>query len=177
MQIKSTHYLPIPGFCQQLLNSYFPTNFSPELQKYNSEQIGFDWKLRILWIWSCPVSTKELFLKIAVPEKQTKSLKSTCEVVSFYYIFKLYTLNLLRTIFSQAFLKDFAKITCDFPLYGIVKNLIIYFAEAFRYFSHYQFTTLIPFSYQAFGAAFFYEYFPVVVSVNTCLKVTPRNLT
>ena len=130
MHIKSTHYLPIPGFCQKLLNSYFPTNFSPELQKYNSDQIGFDWKLRMLWIWSCPVSTKELFLKIAVPKRQTKFLKSTCEVVSFYYICKLYTLNLLRTIFSQAFLKDFAKITCDFPLYGIVKNLIIYFAEA-----------------------------------------------
>ena len=43
----------------------------------------------MLWIWSCPVSTKELFLKIAVPKRQTKSLKSNCEVVSFYYICKL----------------------------------------------------------------------------------------
>ena len=101
----------------------------------------------MLWIWSCPVSTKELFLKIAVPKRQTKSLKSACEVVNFYYVCKLYA--------SQAFLKDLAKITCDFFLYGIVSNLIIYFAEAFRYFSHYQFTTLLPFSYQVFGADFF----------------------
>ena len=28
----------------------------------------------MLWIWSCPVSTKELFLKIAVPKRQTKFL-------------------------------------------------------------------------------------------------------
>ena len=109
--------------------------FSLELQKYNY----FDWKSRMLWIWSCPTSTKELFLKVAIPKRRTKSLKIICEVVSFYYICKLYTWNLLRTIFSQAFLKDFAKITCDFPLHGIGKNLINYFAEALQYFSHYQF--------------------------------------
>ena len=42
-------------------------------------------------IWFYHVSTKVLFLKIAVPKKQAKSLKSTCEVVSFCYICKLYT--------------------------------------------------------------------------------------
>ena len=82
----------------------------------------------MLWIWSCPVITKELLLKIAVPKRQTKSLKGNCEVVSFYYICKLYSWKLLRTIFSQAFLKDFAKAFlkdfADFPLYGIVKNLL-----------------------------------------------------
>ena len=40
-----------------------------------------------------------------------------------------------KQFFSQAFLKDFAKAClkyfADFPLYGIVKNPIIYFAEAF----------------------------------------------
>ena len=96
--------------------------FSLELQKYNY----FDWNSRMLWIWSCPTSTKELFLKVAIPKRRTKSLKIICEVVSFYYICKLYTWNFLRTIFSQAFLKDFAKITCDFPLHGIGKNLIKY---------------------------------------------------
>ena len=100
-------------------------------------------------IWSCPVSTKELFLKIAVTKRQTKSLKSNCEVVGFYYICKLYTWHLLGIIFLQAFFEDvakgFLKDFADFPLYGIVKNLIIYFAEAFRYFSYYQFTTLFPF--------------------------------
>ena len=43
--------------------------------------------------------------------------------------------------FVEAFLKDFA----DFPLLEIVKNLIIYFVEAFGWFSHYQFFTLHPF--------------------------------
>ena len=81
-------------------------------------------------------------------------MKSTCEVVGFYYIYKLYTRNLLKTIFSQAFLKDFAKITCDFALYGIVRK-IIYFVGAFRYFSYYEFTTLHPYSYQVFGTPFF----------------------
>ena len=56
-------------------------------------------------------------------------------VVSFYYICNLYTWNLLKTILSQAFLKGFAKISCDVNLYGTVKNLIIYFAETFRCFS------------------------------------------
>ena len=133
----------------------------------------------MLWLLSFPVDTKELFLKKAVPKRQTKYLKSNCEVVSFYYICKLYIWNLLKTIFSQAFLKNFAKAFlkdfANFPLYGIVKNLIIYFAEAFWYFSHYQFTTLLPF-YQNFGSASFKEHLPVVVSANTCLKVTPKNL-
>ena len=140
------------------------------------EQIGFDWKSRMLWKWSFPLSTKELFHKITVPKRQTKSLKTTSEAVSFYYICKLYTWDLLKAIFSQAFLKDFAKTTCNFALYEIIKNLIIYFAEAFRYFSHCKFTTLLPFSYQVFGVAFFYEHLPLVVSANTCLKVIPKKI-
>ena len=117
--------------------------------KLNCKQVDFDWKSRMLWIWFCPISTRELLLKIAVPKRQTKSMKSNCKVVSFYYVCKLYTWNWLRTNFSQALHKDFAKAFlkdfADFPLYGIVKNLIIYFEEAFWYFSHYQFTTLLPF--------------------------------
>ena len=77
----------------------------------------------MLWIWFCPVTSKELFLKIAAPKRQAKSLKTTCEVVSFYYICKLYTWNLLKTILPQAFFKGFAKITCDVNLYGTVRNL------------------------------------------------------
>ena len=125
----------------------------------------------MLWVWSCPINLKDLFHKIAVSERQAKSLKSNCEVVSFYYICKWYTWNLLRTNFSQAFLTDFAKAFfkdfADFPLYGIVKNLMIYFP-------HYQFTTLLPFFYQNFGSDFFKEHLTVVVSANTCLKVTPK---
>ena len=84
--------------------------------------------------------------------------------------------------FSQAFLKDFAKAFlkdfADFPLYEIVKNLIIYFAESFQYFSHYQFATLHSPSFfnQNFGSASFKAHLPVAVSANTCLKVTRKNL-
>ena len=60
-----------------------------------------------------------------------KSLKTTSEAVSFYYISKLYTWNLLKTILLQAYLKGFAKIACDVKLYGTVINLIIYFVEHF----------------------------------------------
>ena len=133
----------------------------------------------MLWIWSCPVSTKELFLKIAVTKRQTKSLKSNCELVSFYSVSKLYTWNLLETSFPQAFLKDSAKAFLkdfpDFLLCGIVKNLIIYFTESFWYFSHYRFATILLF-YHNFISASFKKYLPVVVSASTCLKVTPKNL-
>ena len=100
----------------------------------------------MLWIWSCPAITKELLHKITAPKRQKKSLKTTCEVVSFYYIHKLYTWNLLKTIPSQTFLKGFAKIACDVNLYGTVKNLMIYFSDTFRCFSHDQFITLLLFS-------------------------------
>ena len=99
----------------------------------------------MLWIWFCRVTTEEMFLKIAASKKQEKSLKTTCEVGSFYCISKLYTWNLLKTIFSRAFLKDFAKIGCDVNLYGTVRNLIIYFAETFRCFFNDQFITLLLF--------------------------------
>ena len=59
------------------------------LSRTNWEQKGLDWKSRMLWILSCPVSTKESFLTIAVPKRQTKSLKSKYEVVSSYYICEL----------------------------------------------------------------------------------------
>ena len=78
---------------------------------------------RMLWIWFCPVITKELFLQMSVNNRQTKSSKTTCEVVSFYYIYKLYKWKLSQTILSPAFLKGFAKITCNVLLYRIVKNL------------------------------------------------------
>ena len=99
-----------------------------------------------------PCTQEELFLKIAVPKWNTKSLKSTCEVLSFSFISKLKFIK--EKIFLQVFLKDFARITRDLSLYGIVNNLIIYFAKAFRYFSHYKFTTLLLFSYHVFRAAF-----------------------
>ena len=129
----------------------------------------------MLWIWFCRVTTEELFLKIAASKKQEKSLKTTCKVGSFYCICKLYTCNLLKTIFSRAFLKDFAKIGCDVNLYGTVRNLITYFAETFRCFSH-DHLLLFSFFLSNFWTAFFKENLPMVVSANTCLKiVSPKN--
>ena len=102
----------------------------------------------MLWIWFCPVTTKELFLKIVAPKRQVNSLKTTCVVVSFYYIFKLYTWNLWKTILSQECLKGFAKIAYDVKLYGTVRNLIINFAETFLclLLLFYKFITLLLFS-------------------------------
>ena len=130
MQLKSTKYLSHPGLVKCF---WAATSLQTSLYNYKSliklVTIGFDSISLMLWIWSCQVSTKELLFKIAVPKWQTKFLKSNCEVVSFYYICKLYNWNALQTIFSQAFLKDFAKVFlngfADFLLYGIVKNLII----------------------------------------------------
>ena len=79
----------------------------------------------MLKIWSCPVTTKELFLKIPAPKRQRKSLKTTCEGVSFYYISKMYNCNLFKKTISQALLNGFGKIAYDVNLYGTVKNLII----------------------------------------------------
>ena len=70
-------YLPLPRLCQKLSSRTTPIYL-------NWEQIVFELKSRILWIWSCPVTTKELFLEIAAPKRQVKFLKITCEVVSFY---------------------------------------------------------------------------------------------
>ena len=86
----------------------------------------------MLWVWLFPVTTKKLFFKITAPKRQVNFLKTTCEVVSLYYICKLYNWNLWKAILSQAFLKGFARIPCDVKLYGTVRNLIIYFAETFR---------------------------------------------
>ena len=88
----------------------------------------------MLWIWFCTLTTKELFIKIAAPKRQAKSLKTTCEAVSFYYIYKLDTWNVWKKILLKAFLKGFAKIACVIKLYRTVRNLIIYFAETFRFF-------------------------------------------
>ena len=104
----------------------------------------------MLWMWSCPITRKELFLKIPAPKRQIKSLKTTCDVVRFYYICKLYTWNLLKTILSQAFFKGFAKIACDVNWYGTLKNLIIYFTEISRCFSHDQFIISRCFSHDQF---------------------------
>ena len=134
----------------------------------------------MLWIWSSPVSTKELFIKITVPKRQIKSLKRNYEVVTFYYICKLHTWNLLYTIFSQAFLNDFAeaflKDFTDFPLiWNSRKSNNLRSQKLFDIFLIINLPLFFLFN-RNFGSAFFKDHLPVVVSTNTCLKVTPKNL-
>ena len=100
-----------------------------------------------------PVSKRELFFKIAVLKRQTNSSKNTCEIVNFLHLQAVH-LKFINNNFFISIFKDFAKITCGFSLYETAKIPIIYFAEVFRFFSLYQFTTLFPFSYHVFGAAF-----------------------
>ena len=114
----------------------------------------------MLWIWSCPVSTEEMFLKIAAPKRQTKSSKSNCEVAFITFI-RCTPEIYYKQFFSQAFFKDFAKALlkdfADFPLYGIVKNLIIYFAKLFDIFLVIN-LPLFPLFYQTFASASFKEH-------------------
>ena len=77
-----------------------------------------------------------------------------------------------KQFFHKYFLKVLIKLLV---IYGIVKNVIISFTQACQYFSHRHFIILLPFSYEIFGASFFYEHLPVIVSANTCLKVTQKN--
>ena len=68
----------------------------------------------MLWIGSCPVDTKELFLKIAVSKRQIKSLKSNCEVISFITFVsctpEIYYKQFFRKHFSRILLKNLLKI-------------------------------------------------------------------
>ena len=131
MQFKSTQYLLLPRFCQKL-SCKLPSRTKPSITKLGTNSIWLEITHAMDMYGSALVTAKELLLKIAVPKRQVKSLKITCQVVSFYYICKLYTWNLWKLILSQAFLKGFAKISCNVKLCGTVKNLIIYFAETFR---------------------------------------------
>ena len=128
MQLKSTQYLPLPQFCQKP-SCELPSRTRPSIIKLktNSTWLEITHAMDMILLYN-----HKLFLKIAAPKRQAKSLKTTFEVVRFYCICKLYTWNLWKAILSQAFLKGFTKIACDVKLYGIVRNLIIYFAETFQ---------------------------------------------
>ena len=86
----------------------------------------------MLWIWSYPVSKKELLLKLGVPEKQAKSLKTKL-LLHFQaeILFKIYPFTSISREFSSAY-KLFV---C-----GVVKNLII---QAFVNFYHHQYITIV----------------------------------
>ena len=89
--LKSAQHLPLLQFCQKPSYKLLSRTRS-SIIKLGANSIGLS---RMLWILFCPVITKELFLEIAAPKRQAKSLKTTCDdVVSFFYICKLYNWNL-----------------------------------------------------------------------------------
>ena len=68
-----------------------------------------DRKLCMLWIWSYPVSKNELFLKLAVPKKQAKPLKTIWKKLRFHCICRAEIL-LKKLTLSQEHLKGLAKL-------------------------------------------------------------------
>ena len=87
----------------------------------------------MLWIWSYPLNIKEFFIKLVVPKKLAKSLKTICKELHFYCICRLWGAGFIKknsfTIVSQGccktcvplilhrnfFIKDFFnKRTCGF---------------------------------------------------------------
>ena len=125
----------------------------------------------MLWIWFCPVTTKELFLKIAAPKRQAKSLKATCKVVSFYYICKLYTWNIWKQ-FSQAFLKGFAKIACDVKLWNSKKSNNLLCRNFSMFINNYYFINLLLFSFFFFSKCL--SSFFLGKSPSDCVKETQK---
>ena len=66
----------------------------------------------MLWIWSYPLSKKAFFLKLVVPKKLAKHLKTICDKLRFYCIFTLCCgLKLIKKPLSLEFPKGFAKLT------------------------------------------------------------------
>ena len=59
----------------------------------------------MLWIWCYPLSKKEFFLKLAVPKKLGKSLKTICKKLRFYCICRLRRSNFIKKTLSLVFPK------------------------------------------------------------------------
>ena len=73
----------------------------------------------------------------------------------------------LMVLFVKDFAKAFSKDFADFPLYRTVKDLIIYFPEGFWCFSHYQFTTLLPFLSKFLSRNTFLWFFQLIFLVSS----------
>ena len=116
-------------------------------------------------IWSCPVSTKKLFLKIALPRKQAKFLETTFKVVIFYYMCKLYIWNLLKTILDFPRPKGFCFfffffllnllncLWCPFTCNSKKSNNLL--RRSFSLFFSFSIYHSSPFFLQVFGTTFF----------------------
>ena len=106
----------------------------------------------MLWIWFCPVTKKELFFKIAAPKRHAKSLKTTCEVVNFYYICKLYTWNLSKSILSKPVLKGLLKllVMSNF-IWNSKKSNNLLFRNFSMFISYYCFINLLLFFFFLFS--------------------------
>ena len=71
--------------------------------------------------------------------------------------------------------RGFSRTCIPPPVCGIIKDIIIQFAEAFRYsYHHHQYITHLPLRFQDLGASIFQEHLLVAVSAYTCLNVTSK---
>ena len=75
----------------------------------------------MLRTWSYPKRKDELFLKLAVPKKQAKSLKTICEELHFYCICRLHGWNFIK---KQVFKVKF---------YNKQNSKIIYTAQRMKF--------------------------------------------
>ena len=121
----------------------FPGNLFLELhqRQLSWEQRVSRKKLFMLWIWSYPVSKKELFLKLADPKKQRKLLKTIWSGLGFYCICKLQGSNFIKNNSFINISQGFST-TCLPPLIcRTVKSLIV---KAFGYFYRHLYITHLP---------------------------------
>ena len=103
-----------PSFITPLvLSEYSDSYLSKLLFRATSRKIKLEAKS--LWQkivhameWPYPLSKKEFFLKLGVPKKLAKSLKTICEELRFYCICRLLVSNIKKT-FSLVFPKGFGK--------------------------------------------------------------------
>ena len=88
------HFLGFVRTFRQLFSSELLLRATPRTIKLGTKSF---WqiivKLCMLWIWSYPLSKKEFFVKLAVPKKQAKSLKTICDKLCFYCICRLWSWN------------------------------------------------------------------------------------
>ena len=102
--LKSTQHLPLLQFCQKLSYKLLSRTRS-SIIKLRANSIGLS---RMLWILFCPVITKELFLEIAAPKRQAKSLKLLVTTQLAFFTFASCTTGIYeKQFFNKHFLKRF----------------------------------------------------------------------
>ena len=72
-----------------------------------------NWKFNLLWIWSYPLSTEELLLKIVLPKSGKNPGKLLVRQFVFITFESCRAEILLKTILSQTSLKSSAEFSCQ----------------------------------------------------------------